>query len=103
MAITLEAEHAVAVLEEAIVKYGQPGIVTPIRAASSTSDVFPYPQRACTLHEETSRITVPALGDAQQTWLAAGCMLLRHESDLGREIAGTPESGRVADSGDDCS
>jgi putative transposase len=40
VAITLEAEHAVAVLEEAIAKYGQPEIVNTDQGSQFTSDAF---------------------------------------------------------------
>jgi len=40
VAITLEAEHAVAVIEEAIVKYGQPEIVNTDQGGQFTSDAF---------------------------------------------------------------
>ncbi|MBP0595877.1 IS3 family transposase [Paraburkholderia sp. LEh10] len=40
VAITLEAEHAVAVLEEAFARYGQPEIVNTDQGSQFTSDVF---------------------------------------------------------------
>jgi putative transposase len=40
VAITLEAEHAVAVLEEALAKYGKPEIVNTDQGSQFTSDVF---------------------------------------------------------------
>ena len=40
MAITLESEHAVAVLEEAIAKHGQPEIVNTDQGSQFTSDAF---------------------------------------------------------------
>jgi putative transposase len=40
VAITLEAEHAVAVLEEAFAKYGQPEIVNTDQGSQFTSEVF---------------------------------------------------------------
>ena len=40
VAITLEAEHAVAVLEEAIAKYGHPEIVNTDQGSQFTSDAF---------------------------------------------------------------
>lgn len=40
VAITLEAEHAVAVLEEAFARYGQPEIVNTDQGSQFTSDAF---------------------------------------------------------------
>jgi len=40
VAITLEAEHAVAVLEEAFAKYGQPEIVNTDQGSQFTSEAF---------------------------------------------------------------
>jgi putative transposase len=40
VAITLEAEHAVAVLEDAMAKYGQPEIVNTDQGSQFTSDAF---------------------------------------------------------------